>query len=677
MIRTAVLWALTALPLAAATAPAEVCHVLVTSDKVEDVSSLAAWKASFIKEGMSDFDKGMAIWTTVVKFRHQEPPPFEFLQGEDHVHDPIKTFNVYGYGQCCCASADIEAMARYLGLSARGWGINGHSVPEVSWDGAWHLLDASLIDYFPKADGAPAGVEEIIAGVSAWLEQHPEYKAKPDAAYPFGKAGVWRSRGPEVLSRNRYYDDNGWLPAATHGWYSTLQEYNGRGGGSDGKAFLYDYGYSQGYQLNLRFRPGERLVRAWSNHGLHINQDLKDGAAPGCLTEKVGTDQLRYAPGFGDLANERVGSGRLEYQLPLTRVAFPGSLRVADNLELSGSAGVSIVDASRPAVLTVAMPSSYVYLGGEVVYTPVIGPNGGSCTLALSTNNGLDWSALPPASGDGYVRLPDKLPGNGSLSSLAFEQRVDLSALVRRRYDYQLRFTFTGAGSGLSAVRLSHDIQLSQRALPALAQGENIISVTTGAQEGTVTVEAPGTLAHRREQLVFTDFHPTLVGMQGDSLRLGGGQGSITFPLTTPGDLVRLRFGCNFRARDARDGWDLQASFDGGATFVTAGRAAGPTGIGSSTYLVLERIPAGTRTVLVRFAGQQVNTTMISGLRIDADYRPPAAGFLPMRITYHWREDGQERSDVHVTATADEHYVIHCAGRPSMDTITMEVANAP
>ncbi len=292
MIRTAVAWALIAgSPLAAATAvaPAEVCHVLVTSDKVEDVSSLEAWRKSFITEGMSDEQKGIAIWTSVVKFRHQEPPPVEFLQGEEHVHEPIKTFNVYGYGQCCCASSNIEALARYLGLKSRGWGINGHSVPEVSWDGAWHLLDASLIDYFPKADGKLAGVEEIIGGVSAWLDLHPEFKAKPDAAYPFGKGGAWRTKGPEVLAHSTFYDDNGWLPAATHGWYSTIQEYNGRGGG-EGKAFLYDYGYSQGYQLNLRFRPGERLVRSWSNQGRHINQDLKGGGAPGCLTEKVGTD---------------------------------------------------------------------------------------------------------------------------------------------------------------------------------------------------------------------------------------------------------------------------------------------------------------------------------------------------------------------------------------------------
>src|SRR4051794_14868983 len=88
-----------------------VSHVNVTSNHTDDVSSLEAWKKSFIKPGMTDQQKAIAIWETVVRYRHQENPPNEFLENEVHPHDPIKDFNVYGYGQCCCASANIEALA--------------------------------------------------------------------------------------------------------------------------------------------------------------------------------------------------------------------------------------------------------------------------------------------------------------------------------------------------------------------------------------------------------------------------------------------------------------------------------------------------------------------------------------------------------------------------------------
>src|SRR5580765_2703890 len=88
-----------------------VSHIKVLSDKVEDVSSLEAWKKSFIKDGMTDEQKAVALWKSSWMFVYQDAPPIEFLH-EGCVHDTIKEFNVYGYGMCCCASARIEQLAR-------------------------------------------------------------------------------------------------------------------------------------------------------------------------------------------------------------------------------------------------------------------------------------------------------------------------------------------------------------------------------------------------------------------------------------------------------------------------------------------------------------------------------------------------------------------------------------
>ena len=94
-----------------------VSHVKVVSDKVKDVSSYDAWKASHIKPGMSDGEKALAIWETVVAFRHQAAPPNEYVGVEDHPLDPIKTFNVYGYNMCNGASAAVIGLARHAGAS--------------------------------------------------------------------------------------------------------------------------------------------------------------------------------------------------------------------------------------------------------------------------------------------------------------------------------------------------------------------------------------------------------------------------------------------------------------------------------------------------------------------------------------------------------------------------------
>ncbi len=633
----------------AADAPGVVSHVKILTDQVEDVSSMEAWKRSFIKPGMTDAQKAQAVFATVLKFRHQDIPPNEFLLAEAHVHDPIKTFNVYGYGQCCCASSNIEALARYVGLQARGWAIINHSVPEVRFDDAWHLMDASLMTTFPKPDGALASVDEITAGVMAWYVQHPEFKGDEAKLGKFMRDQGWKN-GPEVLAHCPSYDGNGWLPAATHGWYSTMQEYADRG-----KCFLYEYGYVQGYEVNVQLRRGERLVRNWSNHGAHVNQS--EGGSNGVIDGVVGKDQLRYSPALGDLAPGRIGNGTISYEPSLVDGGFRAGALVADNLaagaEVAGKgAAMRLADPAKPGVYVVRMPCSYVYLGGALDFTAEIGEHE-SIAVAISDNNGLDWKDLATVTTQGAFHL-------------------DLTPSIRRRYDYRLRLTLVGARVGLDRFAITADIQHSQRALPALRAGANTVAFSAGADEGTITCEGDIDEGHADKNLVVDAFHPVTDHLSGSPLRVDGRTGSITFKLATPGDLARLRFGCHYRARDAKDGWDLQASFDGGASFTTVAHA--PGGVAGNCLYVSADAPKGMREAQVRFVGTQVNTTCLLDYRIDADYREPRGGFAPVQVTYVWSEGGAEKRDVHIARTATETWPIQCGQQPVMKSLIVEPA---
>jgi hypothetical protein len=154
---------------------------------------------------------------------------------------------------------------------------------------------------------------------------------------------------------------------------------------------------------------------------------------------------------------------------------------------------------------------------------------------------------------------------------------------------------------------------------------------------------------------------------------MSAGRGDVTFPIATPGEMTRLRFGAHYRARDAKDGWDMMLSFDKGENWITVDRLAGPAK-GSSKYVTFDKIPAGTKEALVRFQGQQRNTTLIFDFRIDADYKEPFGGFKPVKVTYVWEENGQEKRDVHVAKSASETYAITCAGAPLMKSIILEQA---
>ena len=79
------------------------------------------------------------------------------------------------------------------------------------------------------------------------------------------------------------------------------------------------------------------------------------------------------------------------------------------------------------------MPSSYVYLSGQLDLKAAVAP-GGSIAVLLSDNNGLDWKDVARIEKSGF-------------------QSLDLGPLVYRRYDYRLKFVLSGKGTGLESLR--------------------------------------------------------------------------------------------------------------------------------------------------------------------------------------------------------------------------------
>jgi hypothetical protein len=241
----------------------------VLSDRVDDVTTIENIVKSFVKPGMSDQKRAEALWKAVVKYRNQTAPPNEHLAGDWEAHDPVKIFNVYGYCMCCCCSALIEALNREDGREARARILNGHSVPEVWYGNGWHMFDGSLINYFPRlSDGVAASVDEISAALADWYTQHPEYHKNGckimDLMRKDGWSG-WKAEGPALLAHCPFYRA-GYFPARTHGWDSTMAEY-------DRKSEVYEYGYQVGHRAFFSLRPGEALVREAGNRGLHINME--------------------------------------------------------------------------------------------------------------------------------------------------------------------------------------------------------------------------------------------------------------------------------------------------------------------------------------------------------------------------------------------------------------------
>lgn len=115
----------------------------------------------------------LAIWTFLVQNTYGHPSPHPGMEA----HDPIKFLHVYGYGLCDDFSTVFYTICRAIDIPARVISLDGHVVPEVGYDGKWHIIDASEASIYRDATGVIAGVEDIENDLS--LLDTPERPNEP------------------------------------------------------------------------------------------------------------------------------------------------------------------------------------------------------------------------------------------------------------------------------------------------------------------------------------------------------------------------------------------------------------------------------------------------------------------------------------------------------------------
>jgi hypothetical protein len=621
----------------------------VLSDKVDDVSTVEQIVRSFVKPGMTDQQRAEALWRAAVKYRHQQVPANEYLDGDEHAHDPVKVFNVYGYCQCCCSSAILEALNRKDGRESRGRILNGHSVPEVRYQDAWHMFDASLITYFPRPDDSvAASVDEITASVADWYETHPGYRKNPskilDLMRRDGWMG-WKAEGPRLLAHCPFYR-LGYLPARTHGWAATMAEY-------DRKPEVFEYGYQVGHRALFSLRPGESFVREAGNRGLHVNGDRDWDGLKARVPEKDLAYVPEYDPGYrGGI----VGNGKHIYAPNLKAGDLERGAEVFENLE-SGPGGLRVKDRSRPGVVVIAMSSPYVYLTGRMIIDSTAPMD--RWFVTVSTDNGRTF------------RQPDVITGNGTRSTVNFGG-------IARRYAYWIKIELR-EDAGIGSLAVENEFQHAPRTLPRIEKGKNTITVAAGLDPTLATKTISGRIAARPG---FTKNETAeAMGVVFDNLNLEhnacwwkSGTGVMTVPIDVPGDLVSLGFSAMIRARGPLDRVRALTSVDDGKSWREVAVMPGPTQ-GRTHHVRIDDWPSGVRKALLRFELTGDNTIGVQSFRVDADHRDPLATreFRPFRVVHRWTEGGKDRSHAETIRALPAAYTIEAGADPEMISVSYEM----
>jgi hypothetical protein len=122
--------------------------------------------AKWVTAGASgDREKAFLLWQYVCSNTYAWLPPD--LNGPES-RNAAKCLTVYGYGWCGELSNTLLQLARVAGLEGRMRTLQGHVVPELFYDGAWHVLDPMLEVFYPDPEngGEAAGVDDLARNAS-------------------------------------------------------------------------------------------------------------------------------------------------------------------------------------------------------------------------------------------------------------------------------------------------------------------------------------------------------------------------------------------------------------------------------------------------------------------------------------------------------------------------------
>jgi hypothetical protein len=335
---------------------------------------------------------------------------FQRSPGDHTMLDPVLHFNVYGYGICGHTSACFKALAVAAGLKSRYWEIAGHTVSEAWWDGAWHMLDANVKIFYPKRDNRTvASVEQIAA--DPYLSE--------------------RSRRPEL----------------THMYTTTADNYTGD---------HYDKRAMAGNTMAITLRPGENMVRYWKPVSGKYEGNLNNPIVP----PEFANGLIVWEPDMSqfDLAWARSSN------IALTSTDGRKPLIHVDKRQ-----GVEV---DRLASFDLVVKSPYVVVGGKLDATVSRSAAGGKSGISILVTPDGPEAAGKTAYTYRYRTGPEQV-------ELYLDPIVSSQSVIGR-YGYRVRFAMGADGkvnpdaeTGIEKFKITTDIQVAPKSLPALSLGEN------------------------------------------------------------------------------------------------------------------------------------------------------------------------------------------------------------
>jgi hypothetical protein len=546
--------------------------------------------------------------------------------GWGKVSDPVKLLNAYGWMICGQCADVLLGLYRAAGMPARIFGVPGHNLCEVFYDGRWHVLDVDMWTWFRTPDGHIASACELAQDARRLILQNTDKSNPCDLP-------------------DRKLED-----------YAQMYEQAKATVSGDRLTTVFPHWATRAHTMDFALRPGETLIRSQSHAGrFHMPQSWQESMTK-YKGEWPGRPRERYAP------FRTVGNGRWLYAPDLTAKTRDFELGVRSRQGLTQDERGLV----GPGTVVFRIQSPYPFCGvPEWRKTPYTYSNG--VWLALAGNGPFEAEVTDPEGR--FVAV--------STASGAFADRPDITALLEARYDALLRITL-GAGARLDKFAFGGYIMTAPLTLPRLAEGRNRMELRCRDKHQKRTTPWTVPVDFRSE----TALRAVLAGLENATIAAGGHERLCIQP-TNGAARALFRFDAPETKRFA---WAYAiATVPEGPTNAPARRAALEWSADGAAWKPLaqlaipntphqwdasidgEIVPAEPSAKLWLRATSE---TGITAFEFTGHIEQPA---LPgeLRITHRWKEGDAERS--FVAPRGATVYELLCGKDPEAHTIEMSV----
>ncbi|MEA2735638.1 MAG: hypothetical protein QOE14_2089, partial [Humisphaera sp.] len=556
-------------------ARADVYNLKVVTDASPDYSDLDSLVHSVTSQWPKDEEKmwAMYYWNHIA--RRQTNPMS--LHGKAET-DPIRQFNDYGYTMCSTISGINCMIWQHMGHKVKYYDVAVHTIAEVEYGGKWHMYDNSLSNIYTLCDGKTiASVEDVgktLGCEASGGKKEPGHIALYHSLNGTGPDGFLE--GADTIRDLRHLGEDTFSPSALKFRYYT----------NDGE---------RGHRYILNLRDGEVYTRHYT---------CLDKPAEGEKSDSYESDPAYFTPNGHDKDGKPKDP---EAKNPRYRIRGTGVRTYEPKLT-----GAKLGTGER----------IFKVEGANVITSLKIAAELAMATIAISTDNGMNWADVHKADSASVGKIDLKLiePVNGA-------------------YEVLVRVKGDSHEGHLQSLKFETITQINSKTQPKLNRGTNTVYVGAGEQTGSIVLWPELQDDKYKSMAVDAQNVKTKKEHEGWNAVMNPtdkGEGYVVFKIDAPQQLTKITQGARMYVRNPKSEIRFEHSFDGGKTWTKSFTHADTEQPWDDIHnQVTTNIPPGAKSVLFKYV---LKNAGLYSVRMEANHEVPTKKPGPVEVTFNWSE---------------------------------------